>query len=142
MSELQIIESARQRAANRRRWSRGLRGLWYGLLIGALMSLLLLTIYHVRELPLWMLLAAALLPVPGMLIGLIIGGWRKPAIAEVARWVDGRQHLQERLSTALEVAANEAPGHWRDLIVTDAAAHAKAIDPRRMVQFSLPRVTR
>jgi predicted nucleic acid-binding Zn-ribbon protein len=73
---------------------------------------------------------------------MIIGGWHKTPLAEVARWVDGRQHLQERLSTALEVAAESDSGTWRDLVVTDAAEYAKALDPRRMVPFRLPRATR
>ena len=71
-----------------------------------------------------------------------IGGWRKPALAEVARWVDGRQHLKERLSTALEVAADPDAGTWRDLVVSDAAEHAKDLDPRRLVPFRLPKATR
>jgi hypothetical protein len=29
-----------------------------------------------------------------------LAGWRKPALDQVARWVDGKQHLQERLSAA------------------------------------------
>ena len=142
MSEIQIIESALQRAARRRRWARALRGMWQGLLVGAVISLLLVGAWHLRELPLWTRIAAALLPFPCMLVGLIIGGWRKPALNDVARWVDGHQHLQERLSTALEVASEPGEGGWRDLIVTDAAQHASELDPRRLVQFNLPRVTR
>jgi len=88
------------------------------------------------------LLGAALAPFPCMLIGLILGGWRKPALSDVARWLDGQQHLQERLSTALEVSRKGEAGTWRDLVVTDAAQHAKAIDPRRLVPFGLPRATR
>src|SRR6266481_5398602 len=142
MSELQIIQSALERAARRRRWARALRGLWYGLLAGSLISLLTVGLYHLFPFPSWTVLAAALAPFPCMAVGLVIGGWRKPGLGEVARWVDGRQHLQERLSTALEVAAESNGGRWSELIVTDAAAHAKAIDPKRLVRFSLPKVTR
>src|SRR5215207_2670418 len=106
MSELQTIETALERAAKRRRWARGLRGLWHGLLIGAVLSLLLIGAYHLWPLPMWTVLAAAVVPFVCMLAGLIVGLWRKPALKEVARWVDGRQRLQERLSTALEVAAD------------------------------------
>src|ERR1051326_7745923 len=104
MSELQIIQVALRGAARRRRIARGLHGMWYGLLIGAILSLIGASAYHLRPLPLWTLIAAAFIPLPFMLAGMIAGAWRKPALAEVARWVDGRQHLQERLSTALEVA--------------------------------------
>lgn len=142
MSEIQIIESALAEAANRRRWERALRGLWQGLLAGAVASLLLLGAYHLLPLPLWVLPVAALIPLPCMLAGLILGGWRKPALKDVARWVDGRQRLKERLSTALEVSADPNPGKWRDLVVTDAAEHVKEIDPRKLVPFRLPRSIR
>src|SRR6267154_5240973 len=142
MSELQIIESALERAARRRRWAGALRGLWYVLLVGSLVSLLTVGLYHVVDFPSWTVLAAILAPFPCMAAGLIIGGWRKPALNEVARWVDGRQHLQERLSTALEVGNEGGSGRWAELVVTDAAEHAKALDPRKLVRFSLPKATR
>ena len=142
MSELQIIESALQQAARRRRWARALRGLWYGLLVGSVSSLLAVGAWHLLPLPMWTLMLAALVPFPCALVGLAIGGWRKTALPEVARWIDGRQHLQERLSTALEVAADPNGGTWRDLVVTDAVRHVKDLDPRRLVQFRLPRATR
>ena len=104
MSELQIIESALQQAARRRRWARALRGMWTGLLAGSVVSLSVIVAWHLLPLPLWMLTVAALVPFPCALAGMIVGGWRNSALPEVARWVDGRQHLQERLSTALEVA--------------------------------------
>jgi hypothetical protein len=138
MSELQLIHSALNKAAGRRRWAGALRGLWYGLLAGAIISLLLIGAYHLRPLPMYLLLVAAAVPFPCMLIGLIIGGWRKPGMSEVARWVDVKQHLQERLSTALEVSAEEKTGKWQELVVTDAAAHAQEIDPKRLVPFNLP----
>src|SRR6266702_3938809 len=142
MSELQIIESALERAARRRRSERALRGLWIGLLIGTVISLLMVSAYHLLPLPLWLPIAAAVVPFPCLAAGLIIGGWRKPALSEVARWVDGRQHLQERLSTALEVGSETNAGRWGELVVTDAAEHARALDPRKLVRFSLPKATR
>lgn len=92
--------------------------------------------------PMWSVTVAALAPVVCMLVGMIIGGWRKPERSEVARWVDGKQKLKERLSTALEVASVSNAGSWRDLIVTDAAGHAKAMDARSMIPFNLPKATR
>jgi predicted nucleic acid-binding Zn-ribbon protein len=142
MSELQIIESALKEASRRRRWARALRGLWYGLLVGAVLSLVVIGVWHLLPLPLWTLTAAALVPFPCALVGMIIGGWHKTPLSEAARWVDGRQHLQERLSTALEVAGQQGPGAWRDLVVTDAAEHAKGLDLRRLVPFRLPKATR
>lgn len=144
MSELQVIESALQRAARRQRWARALRGLWHGLLIGAILSFLLICALHFPSVfphsP-WASITAAFLPLPFMLVGLVIGGWRKPALNQVARWVDGKQHLQERLSTALEVASLPENGRWRDLLVTDAAGHAKELDARRLMPFNLPKAS-
>ncbi len=143
MSELQIIESALSGAARRRRWARALRGLWIGLLVGAVVSLLLDGAYHLLPLPFWTRMAAGVAPFPFMLAGLILGGWRRLGLAEAARWVDGREHLKERLSTALEVAAEPKAGSWRDLVVADAAKHVRQLDPRRMVPLRLPKkVTR
>src|SRR5262249_12046278 len=142
MSELQIIETALQKAAGRRRWSLALRGMWWGLLVGAIVCFLLLGVYRLLPLPLWVLVAAPLIPFPAMLFGLIVGGWHRPPLGQVARWVDGRQRLQERLSTALEVSAEPEAGTWRDLVVSDAAQKAKSLDPRRLVAFSLPKATR
>lgn len=142
MSELQVIESALEQAARRRRWAHALRGLWYGLLVGAVLSLLLIGAWHILPLPLWTRGVAAVVPVVCALVGAIVGGWRRPALTEVARWVDLRQHLKERLSTALEVAKGPDAGTWRDLVVTDAAAHIKGVDLRRLVPFHLPKATR
>jgi hypothetical protein len=148
MSEIQVIESALQRAARRRRWAGALRGLWYGLLVGAIVAFLMVGVYHLwpviffGPLPNWVVLGAPFAPLPCMLVGFIVGGWRKPSMNEVARWLDGKQRLQERLSTALEVAGEEKAGRWRELVVTDAADHARDLDPRRLIPLALPRATK
>ena len=145
MSELQVIQAALERAARRHRWARAVRGLCYGLLIGSLASLLLIAAFHLLPLPLWTLRAAAVIPFPAMLVGFLSGGWRKPSLAQVARWIDGRQKLQERLSTAWEVAVEkntQSAESWGQLVVADAAGHARNLDPRRLLPLTLPRVTR
>src|SRR5579862_5612818 len=142
MSDLQIIEDTLQRAARRRRWERAFRGLWQGLLVGAAIWLAALAAYKVFPIPLWVLYAAGVAGLVSAAAGLIIRGWRKTPLTEIARWVDGKQHLQERLSTALEVGKTEAGGTWRELIVTDAMVHLKDLDPRRLVQFRLPKTSR
>jgi hypothetical protein len=73
---------------------------------------------------------------------LFIGGWRKTPLREAARWVDGSQHLKERLSTALEISTQADSSHWSQLVVNDAAEHARGLDTRKLVTFSLPKVTR
>ena len=142
MSELQIIEATLQRAARRRRWARALRGLWVGLLAGSAVWLVTLGSYKLWPIPLSSLWWAGGVALAGPLFGIFIGGWRKPALPETARWVDVKQNLKERLSTALEVAAQPNGSTWEQLVVSDAAAHVKEIDPRRLVRFSLPKTAR
>jgi len=138
VSELQVIQSTLERAARRRRWERALRGMWRGLLAGAILSLILAAAYHLWPLPLWTLVLAALIPFPFLAIGLIVGAWRKVSLKQIARWVDGRQQLQERLSTALELASEPVVGTWRDLVLADAAGRARDLDARHLVPFKLP----
>src|SRR2546423_9636579 len=139
MSEIQIVEAALERAAKRRRLAQALTGLWYGLLVGAVIALVVTGIYHLREIPFRWVIAAALAPLPLMLLGSIFTGWRRPALSEVARWVDSKRNLKERVSTALEVAGDENGGKWRDLVVTDAATHIKDLNVRQIMPISLPK---
>lgn len=141
MSELETIQTVLKRAARRHRFARGLRGLWLGVVVGALLSFLVLGAYHLFPLPVETIELAGLLPLPCMLVGFVMGAWHQPGLAEVARWIDGRQHLKERLSTALEVAEG-TPTDWRELIVVDAAEHVKGVDARQLLPFHLPRSCR
>ena len=142
MSEIQVIQTALETAARRRRTQRALRGLWIGLLIGG--SAILAATITFKVLPVstsvvwWSLLAA----LGCALVGFLIGGWRKPGLAETARWVDVKQHLKERMSTALEFSADDHSGTWRELVMHDAASHAQEIDARKLVPFRLPKLTR
>ncbi len=142
MSDLQFIEATLLGAARRRRKERALRGLWQGLLVGALIWLVTLGVYKLAPIPAWTLTVAATVGLFSPLVGFIIGGWRQTSLNETARWVDGRQHLQERLSTALEMAKGTGAETWRTLLVNDAAAHVKELDPRRLVQFRLTKASR
>src|SRR5258708_29892303 len=125
MGDLQFIESTLERAAQRRRNERAFRGLWQGLVVGAVIWLLALATYKLLPIAFWTLGAAAGGGLLSALVGLIIGGWRKISVQETARWVDGRQHLQERLSTALEISQGTTSETWRELPVIDAACHVQ-----------------
>ncbi|HVV00428.1 MAG TPA: hypothetical protein VHH88_03640 [Verrucomicrobiae bacterium] len=138
MSELELIQSALERAANRRRWARGLRAMWKGLFAGAILSLLIVGAYHLFPLPLISLYLATIIPLPCMAAGLLIGWWPKPRPEEIARWLDARQQLRERLSTALEMALRPVDDPWRNLVLRDAAAHVTGLDPRALIPFRLP----
>ncbi len=142
MSELQLIETALRRAAQRRRWERAWHGLGRGLLAGAVLWMLALAAFKLFPVPGWLLPAAGVAGVTLALAGLVAGGWRKFSLAEAARWIDDRKHFEERLSTALEVSASSATGEWKNLLLTDAARHAQAVDPRQLLPFGLPLVMR
>ena len=142
MSELQVIEGALERAARRRRWDRALRGLWIGLLVGAAVYLIALAVFKLAPVPFEVLFWSGVVAAVCAVAGFIAGGWRKLTLAETARWVDVKQNLKERLSTALEVGAAHDGSRWEQLVLTDAASHVEEVDPRKLVRFSLPKVTR
>lgn len=139
MSEIQMVTSSLERAAQRLRLSRALRGLWLGLLVGAGLWLLAFITFKLAPIPVEVVTYAAIVGVACPLVGLVIAGWRKPSLAATARWVDVQQNLKERMSTALEVASTKGDPLWRELIVHDAATHAQEIDPRKLVPFRLTR---
>src|SRR5262245_42889506 len=142
MNELQVIEAALTRASHRRRWHRAWHGLGRGLLAGGALLLLAIAAYKLLPLPGWIVSVAALIAGLRALSGLVVGGWRRASLMEIARWVDDRKQFKERLSTALEVAGSTAPAEWRELLVADAARHAQSFDPREILSFGLPRATR
>src|SRR5213080_3002832 len=103
MSELHIIQSTLEQTARRRRFEQGLHGLWQGFLAGIAFWLGALITYKLAPIPqryVWMAGGVGLLIA---LIGFVVGWSRKLSLLQVARWIDGKKHLQERLSTALEV---------------------------------------
>lgn len=142
MSELESIRAVLERAARRHRLSHAMRGLSLGLLLGSIGAVTVLAAYHLVEMPLWVLATTVILPVFGMVVGFVLGGWRKPGLSEVARWVDGRRHLKERLSTALEVSSSPDESPWRNLVLTDAADHLKGIDARQLLPLHLSKASR
>ncbi|HEX5218521.1 MAG TPA: hypothetical protein VFZ59_03050 [Verrucomicrobiae bacterium] len=142
MSELQTITETLERAARRRRTEHALRGLWVGLLIGALLWLVALTVFKLAPISASILLWSGLAALACPLGGVVFGFWRKPGLSETARWVDVKQNLKERMSTALEVAEKENSGTWRDLVMHDAVTHANEIDPRRLVPLHLTKAAR
>jgi hypothetical protein len=142
MSEYEIIHHALVQAARRRRWQRTLHHFWLGLLGGAGIWLGALAIYKFAPVSFTFLLWAGGAALLGPIGGIILGFWRQPSLAETARWVDVKQNLRERLSTALEVATTQPPGTWRDLVMHDAAQRAREVEPKKLVPFSLPGAAR
>ncbi len=137
MSDLEAIQAALGRTATRRRVARALRGLWAGLFCGAMACLLAIISYKLFPFPVQLLMWAAILPFAGALAGAVVGGWRRISAREAARWMDQQAKLQERLSTAIEMAPARQESTWAGLVLKDAAAHLKGLHPRQMLPFKL-----
>ncbi|MCW5553246.1 MAG: hypothetical protein KIS67_13940 [Verrucomicrobiae bacterium] len=142
MSELQFIQSALEQTARRRRLARALHGGWIGLLVGSALWLLGIGIYKLAPVSIGWLAGAGMLALGCAFAGFIAGGWRKASLNETARWVDMRQNLKERLSTALEVSSQPSGSTWNGLVLADAAMSIRGLDPRRLVRFTLPMTAR
>ena len=136
MSEIQLVTESLEHASRRLRLNRALRGLWFGLLIGASVWLAALAVFKLAPIPPVMLTVASIAGAACALIGFVAGGWRKPSLAATARWVDVKQNLKERMSTALEVADDKSDPLWRALVVHDAATHATRLIPARSSRFA------
>jgi len=142
MSELELIEQTVARIGRRRRVQAGWRGFWRGFLAGCSFWLLVLIAYKLLPLPEIVLAWAAGAAAVITLLGLGLGMGRKADLLRTARWVDDRHHLQERLSTALEVARDDKAGRWRGLVLADAAGRVRDFDSRAALPFHLPRLAR
>jgi hypothetical protein len=142
MSELEVIHATLVRTARRARWQRAWDRLWYALFLGSLLWLAGLFLYKILPLPERFLVVAGGLSLAVLPVGFLLGWWRPPSLRQVARWIDARQQLQERLSTALEVGDDGQMGRWRDLVLSDAATHAQRFDATVALPYHLPRITR
>lgn len=142
MSEIQVIQTVLEKTARRKRWQRAWKGFWQGLLVGSCLWLGALVVYKLLPVPGMVLAGAGVAALMAMATGFVIGWRRRPSLLETARWVDEQKKLQERLSTALEVAATPGTENWRDLLVTDAARHATDVNPQVLLPYALPPAAR
>jgi len=142
MSDLETIQSVVANAAKRRRWQRVWRGFWQGFLAGVSLWLLAFAAYKIFPIPFELVLGAAGIGVLFSVVGFFYGASRKMSLLETARWMDEQQKLQERLSTALEMASAPTAENWKQLLISDAAQYAKNFDARRWLPFHLPTASR
>jgi len=141
MSDFQVIENALKATSARHRLQRAWAGLWKGLLAGGLVWLVVFTIYKLAPIPVVSLTAAGIAAGVTLLVFLAIALFRRESLLEAARWLDEKQKLQQRLSTALEVAG-KPDSEWKQLVVSDAAGHVRGVDPRRLAPLRWPKAGR
>src|SRR5262245_49948877 len=122
------------------RWRRaehyGLRGTFYGALLGVLV---LLFKAPLGKLTLPIALAVV---VAGAAAGVLYGLTRRVAGTDAARLADRAFGLSERVSTALEWAERPDRSPLVEALVADAIAHVESLQARQIVQRILPRETR
>lgn len=142
MSDLELIRGTLKDVSRRVQLQVGWGWFWKGFFSGAVVWLLVLSLYKVWPVPVLILGGGA---VVWLLLSLGAWAWgvaRKPGVATTARWVDDRQHYQERLSTALEVAESKSSGRWEELVIADAASCARDFDMKRALPWKLPRLAK
>jgi hypothetical protein len=142
MNTSQIIQQMLERTARRRRFLRAWSGLWQGLLMGGTLWLVALSVYKFFPLPWLFLQGIGALSFICVFVGFTAGWWRKPTLFETAKWVDQKQGLQERLSTALEVAARPEKAAWSELVMADAATALGKVQTKSLLPLHLPGIAR
>ncbi len=109
------------------------RGLALGAAFGALASLILATLDYFRvAYSSWAWLAAPV--VGGMLIGFLIGWFRRVSTKALADSIDRRAHLQNRLGTA-----NEDPLTFGEELKGDALRHLGLVKPKEVYPVRMTR---
>jgi hypothetical protein len=139
MNELETIQTALRRTARRDRCQRAWRGLWSGFLAGSAVLLAALILFKTAPVPILVLPIAGCLGLVLTLGGALAAGWHRSSLMQTARWLDDKQGLRERLSTAIEVGQTNAAQEWKHLVVADAARRIPEINPGRLLPFHLPR---
>src|SRR5688572_3074962 len=141
MSDFQVIENALKATSARHRLQRAWAALWKGLLAGGAVWLVVFGVYKVVPIPVVSLTAAGIAAGVTLLAFLAVAVFRRESLVEAARWLDEKQNLQQRLSTALEVSRSPE-SEWKQLVVSDAAGHVRGVDPRKLAPLRWPKASR
>jgi len=142
MSDLQTVQQTLRRTSARARWVRAWQGLWRGLLAGGAVYLLALAVFKLAPVPAGVVDAGVVLGVLCVLGFVGHAALRSLGPDEAARFLDLRAGLQERLSTALEMAREGRESRWSELVIADAGAAARAVDPARVLPVRVPSFSR
>lgn len=122
----------RQRADRALRW--GICGLIVGAILGSFCLLAQWLGVPIHSADAWKVLSASLLIA-------VVGGLLWPTSWQSsARLVDATHGLKDRTLTALDFAARPTHEPLHSLQIRDAVKHLSAVDPRRVVPWSLPRL--
>ncbi len=145
MSASPALESVIRRTARRRRVLRAWDAAWKGGLVGAAIASIVVALWKFQlvdaKVLFWFWLAAGLSP----LVAAVIGAWRKSERLATARWLDERQRLQQRLSTALDLtqksgAQTPEGDAWRQLVVRDAESAVTRVNLETLLPFRFPSI--
>lgn len=139
MNPIQTIESFLKQTQMRCRWQQAWLGCWRGLLVGSILGLIGLSIYKFAPVSDQFLSGVGIAFLVCPVMGFLWGFSRPRSLEQTARWVDQKQKLKERLSSALELNGKTQSTEWKELVLADAAKHAGELNPKSLVAFHLPR---
>lgn len=142
MSEIESITQKLEVAARRLHRQRVLKGVWQGLMIGTATWLVAMLLQKVLPLPVEFVWGAGGLAILSLIVGAVSGWRQKPRLMQVARIIDDKQGLNERLSTALELQGKGEPTPWTSRVVNDAATKLEVVDEKQLFPWSLPEVAK
>ena len=131
---LKSIKRARIGLITHRLW----HGVWRGVLAGGCAALLWFGIYKVFPIPGHFLDEGFLVSGAVGVVVMLVHGLRSMSRRKVAEYLDSSQHLNERLSTALELADENSESPWIELIEKDAAKAANGIRWKELVRWTFP----
>ncbi|MCC7377642.1 MAG: hypothetical protein IT581_23475 [Verrucomicrobiales bacterium] len=142
MNELSALRHVVHRTAARRRLELGLAGLWNGLAAGTLTWLAVLALHKVAPIPDALAEFGWFLPLAAALAGFAWAARRRVPEGLAARLLESRHPLQQRVSTALQVADRAPNDPWAPLVIADAAKSVQGLEIHRVLPLRLPAVAR
>ncbi|MBL9134695.1 MAG: hypothetical protein JNK85_02455 [Verrucomicrobiales bacterium] len=142
MNELSVLRHAVRRTGSRRRLELGLLGLWNGLAVGTLIWLGVVALHKIAPIPPEWPEFGWVLCLFGAAAGFAWGARHPVPDLLAARLLESRQPLQQRLSTALQIADRSPQHAWVPLLVADASRSLQGFDLARVLPLRLPRVAR
>jgi hypothetical protein len=142
MNDLQFLQSVLSKTAARARVVGAWRGLWRGLLAGGALYLACLATFKLAPVPASVVDVGAMVAIACILGGACIGAMHGLTADEAARFLDLRAGLKERLGTAMEMARKGEGGRWSELVMADASAAAREVEPARVLPIRLPSFSR